>query len=233
MSVRVLVIFAVPATVVTVVFVVLGVVFWWPLLVLAIPAAALTVWWLFRRADSVVLRKLACRPLGEIEGERLRVILERLCLTTGIDEPELRAVDDEALNLAVVSGRTHTLVVTAGLLQSFEPLQLEGAAAHGLSKIASGFGRFETLIASAPWAVPGFIRRIAHRWSGGDEGVIRFDIDGVGLTRYPPGLRSALERIEAARSDVPGGSELGTAWLVPPVAERISLDHRIEVLGEL
>jgi len=229
---RISVIFAVPALATLVVVGLLGFL-WWPLFGVAIVAAVLVVVWFWWRAEDAVLRMLDARPLGQVEQARIANVLERLCLTTGIDEPELRAIDTDAMNLALISGRDHALVATTGLLAALGPMEMEGVVAHALSKIESGASEYETLIASAPWAITSTQRRLAHGWAGGDDGVIRFDLGGVGLTRYPPGLRSALEQIGESPTDVPGGEPLGNAWLVPPVTERTPIEQRIRVLWEL
>lgn len=232
MAARILVIFAIPALVALVVVGALGFV-WWPFFVLAVIAAGVAVVWFWWRAEDAVLRLLDARPLGRVEQARIANVLERLCLSTGIDEPELRVIDTDAMNLALISGRDHALVATTGLLAVLGPMEMEGVVAHALSKIESGAAEYETLIASAPWAITPFQRRLAHGWAGGDDGVIRFDIGAVGLTRYPPGLRSALEQIGESPTDVARGEPLGNAWLVPPVAVRTPIEQRIRVLWEL
>ena len=232
MAARILVIFAVPAVLAFVVLGALGFL-WWPFFVVAVFAAAGVVVWFWWRAEHAVLRMLDARPLGQLEQARIANVLERLCLTSGIDEPELRAVDSDAMNLALVSGRDHALVATTGLLAALGPMEMEGVVAHALSKIESGASEYETLIASAPWAITAWQRRLAHGWAGGDDGVVRFDLGGVGLTRYPPGLRMALECIGDSPTAVPGGEPLGNAWLVPPVTAPTPIDQRIQVLWEL
>ena len=233
MSVRVLFIFALPALAAFAVVVVLGALIWWPLAILAVPAAFATVWWFQRSADQAVLRRLHTRPVAEREGERITRIVERLSLSSGVTQPDIRVIEDSAVNLATVSGRTNTLVATTGLLTTLNSLEMEGAVAHALSKIESGFGVYDTLVASVPWAVPEAIRKVVRSWDNAGDGVVQFDLRGVSLTRYPPGLRSALQRIEDTRTDVSGGENLGASWLVPPLADRIPVEHRVEVLGEL
>ncbi len=232
MAARIFVIFAGPALIAMAVFVVLGFL-WWPFFALAPIVAGGVVVWFWWRAEDAVLDQLDARPLGQVEQARIANVVERLSLTTGIVEPELQAVDTKAINLAVVSGRAHALVATTGLLESFGPMEMEGVVAHAMSKIETGASEYETLIASAPWAVTPMQRRWAHGWAGGDDGVIRFDLGGVGLTRYPPGLRSALETIGDSPTEVAGGKALGNAWLVPPMPERTPIEQRIRVLWEL
>jgi heat shock protein HtpX len=229
----VLFIFAIPAVVVLLVVAIVGAIIWWPLAILSIPAAAATVWFLWQRAHGAVLSSLNVRPPAEREGARILNVVESLCLSTGIDQPEVMVIDSQALNVATLSGRENTLVATSGLLATMNAMEMEGVVAHSLSKIATGASEYETLIASAPWAVSAPQKATAREWGVNENGAVQFDLSGVELTRYPPGLRSALERIAAAETEIPGGEALGSAWLVPPAAIRVPVEHRIEVLGEL
>lgn len=233
MSTRILAIFAVPAVAIFILFVVLGLLTWWPIALLSIPAAAGVAAWFWWRSDDAVLRTLGSRPLGATEGQRVLNIVENLCLSSGISQPEIQVIDTPACNLATVSCRQHTLVVTTGLLETLDVMEMEGVVAHGLAKIASGAVVYEGLAASAEPLITGPQRDLARRWGSGDAGVMAFDISGVGLTRYPPGLRAALERIEGKPTEIDGAAALGSAWLVPPTAQRVPLEHRIEVLWEL
>jgi hypothetical protein len=230
---RIFAIFAIPALALLVLFVLLGVIIWWPFYLLAIPAAAITTYYFWYRSDEAVLRALDARNLGQTEGQRILNTVENLCLSSGIDQPNVMIVDTAACNLATVSGRNDTLVATTGLLSELDVMEMEGVIAHALTKVSTGAVRFETLAASASPFITSAQRNLARRWGTGDAGVVAFDISGVGLTRYPPGLRSALERIDGRSTDIPGADALGAALLVPPDGQRIPLGHRIEVLWEL
>lgn len=233
MPTRIFAIFAVPAVAVLVLFIVLGAIIWWPIAILSIPAALGIVAWFWWRSDDAVLRSLGARPLGQMEGQRVLNCAENLCLSSGIAQPDIRVIDTPACNLATISARRHTLVVTTGLLDELDVMQMEGVIAHGLAKISDGAVMYESLAASASPFITGPQRQMARRWGSGDAGVLAFDLSGVGLTRYPPGLRSALEKIDTKPTDVEGAESLGSAWLVPPISQRVPLEQRIEVLWEL
>ena len=232
-AIRLLAIFAIPALAILVLFVLLGALVWWPFYLLAIPGAALAVWFFWRRSDEAMIRSLDARPLGELEGQRILNTVENLCLTSGIGQPQVFVIDTPACNLISVSGRNDALVATTGLMHELSVLEMEGVVAHGLTKLSTGAVRYETFAASANPFITGVQREMARRWGTGDAGVIAFDISGAGLTRYPPGLRSALERIDGRSTDIPGADSLGAALLIPPASQRVPLDHRIEVLWEL
>ena len=232
MILRVLAIFAIPALLVLSVFIALGFL-WWPFWIIALPAAGFVVWLLNQRAGAAVAKNLDARGLGALEGERISNTVENLCLQSGIDQPDLLIIDTPSCNLAAVScGRDSALITTTGMLETLGALELEGVIAHGLAKLANGASRYEVLAASTPM-VTSMQRDWAREWGDGEAGVVKYDLSGVGLTRYPPGLRSALELIDERPTEVAGAEALGTAWLVPPADQRIPLDHRIEVLWEL
>lgn len=239
MDARVLYIFALPAVLVFSIFVVLGLIFgaiglpWWIPIVLAIPAAFAAVWFMCQRADRAVLTSLSARGVGQTEGQRVLNTVESLCLTSGIAQPNVQVIDNQACNIATVSGREDTLVVTTGLLETLNLMEMEGAVAHGLTKLSTGAAKYGTLAASAKPLITKAQIDTAQRWGSGDAGVVSYDISGVGLTRYPPGLRSALEQIDGRSTDIPGATSLGDAWFVPPSTDKAQLGHRIEVLWEL
>ena len=230
---KVLYIFALPAVAVFVIVLVIGLLIWWPLALLSLPLAALAVWWMYRRSDEALLNSLNARGLGQTEGQRVTSTVENLSLASGIAQPEVMVIDTPACNVAVISGRQDTLVVTTGLLETLNLLEMEGVVAHALSKLSTGAMKYGTLAASAkPFITNGQIET-ARRWGIAEAGVVTYDISGVGLTRYPPGLRSALEQMVGVSTEISGAQALGDAWFVPPTADKADIGHRIEVLGEL
>jgi hypothetical protein len=81
----------------------------------------------------------------------------------------------------------------------------------------------------------------AGLWLEGFEREASADLAGVGVTRYPPALLSAFERIAAAssrelRAVQPGvAARTARCWLAPLVAGEpgSSINDRIDVLREL
>ena len=136
---------------------------------------------------------------------------------------------------ATLSGLEDTLVVTTGLLETLDVMEMEGVIAHALTKLAAGSATYGTLALSAKPLITKAQMKKAEQWDWGTDeaGVVSYDISGVGLTRYPPGLRSALERLDQRSTDVPGTDSLGDAWFVPQAAGKSQLGRRIEVLWEL
>ena len=114
-----------------------GYLLWWPLALLSIPLAALAVWALWKRAGQSLLSSLGARGLGQTEGQRVLNTVENLCLASGIPQPNVMAIDSDACNIGAVSGTEDTLVVTTGLLEAFDLMEMEGVVAHALSKISN------------------------------------------------------------------------------------------------
>jgi hypothetical protein len=213
---------------------------------------------LWRRAPTTLVRALGARPAEESRWPRPFGLLDGLCATMGLPVPALWVLDDPCANALVVgtTPTSTTLVVTTGLLVQLDPVQLEGVLAHELSHIKLGDVAVGTVSAVLwlPLARFGDAGAVVHRLRGKGRD-LRTDLYAVGVTRYPPGLRSALEQMTAAGGATSSGSVHGshlagtrvgrvTRWLWtvslgdPPVGDAIvgNLDVaqvRIEALDEL
>ena len=234
MNGRILYIFAIPAVAVALVIILIAVLTRLPLLaIFALPVAALTVWFMWQRSDDAVLKSIGARGLGQTEGQRVLNLVENLCLATGIDQPQVMVIDSPACNIAALGAREKTLVFTTGMLETLDLLEMEGVVAHALSKLSGDSMAYPTAALSARPAITNGQLKTAQQWGMDSSGPETFDIEGVALTKYPPGLRSALERMNGMATQVEGAEALGDAWFVPPLAEKSDLGRRIEVLWEL
>ena len=147
-------------------------------------------------------------------------------------------VDDAAPNAAAFGPdpRHATLVVTSGLLATLGRVELEAVLARELATIK----QHETAPATVAVAllrvldrvgpVAAWVRRIATATPA-----VTADASGVAITRYPPGLVAALEKLRADGASVRAGSA-ATAhlWVVPPDPTlHPPLEERIAALREL
>lgn len=230
-----------------VLFALVGIPFW--LGILVGPAVATGVVWLLVR-DSVprILPAIGARPIGDDEFPRFDNIVEGLALSAGLSEPDLYIVEDSSLNGAALEwAGERALVVTTGLLDSCDRMELEGVVAGLLVRLKQGDAERATLGASligrpildtglasvaAPLARVAFGRLFdADREIAGDQGA-------VSVTRYPPGLSSALARIEGGplepRLTSPGLQHL---WFAPPhpdaAVPHSPINWRLDVLSEI
>lgn len=224
---------------------------WWIGVLLGLLIAAAVVFHRAQNADHAVVSKLG-GGLLQADGEaRLTNLVQGLSLAGGVAEPDLMVLSDRAMNAMAVqrSGRNQ-IVVTQGLLQSLEVVELEGVVAELLTRLKNGDAEAATVgaalfgqtILDGPLAP--VLRPVATSALGRllqDDRDLEADRQAVSLTRYPPGLHAAFVKIGAG--DVtPASHTVGTAhlWLIEPdgaamVADsgRASLDLRRDVLAEL
>jgi heat shock protein HtpX len=173
--------------------------------------------------------RAALRDAGAQEADpgrwpRYHNLVGGLAQAAGLPMPRLYVADSDAANAFSV-GRDperSALVVTRGLLTTLNRVELEGVLAHELNHIWSWGARLAT-IGVALGRVPGLLRLVAppRREFEADEG-------GARLTRYPPGLVSALKKLADA-APPPALAGLHHLWIMapedsthPPVAERIA-----------
>jgi heat shock protein HtpX len=171
--------------------------------------------------ERTALAAVAAEPADPDRWPRYANLVDGLCQSAGLPVPARYVAAGDAANAFAVGRRPDaaSLVVTSGLLTALNRVELEGVLAHELAHIQTGGARLATLgVALAP------LRRLAapaRRELEADEG-------GVRLTRYPPGLASALTKLEAS-GPPPGGSSVRHLWTVapgdatrPPVADRVA-----------
>jgi len=189
--------------------------------------------------------------LSAVEAARLVDVAEGLFAVFGLPSAEMRVLDDPAPN-AISVGRSPDLgvvFVTSGLLSLLDRIELEAVLAHELAHIKRGdtVSGAIAVLAFDPLRryIPTFAR-IADRVAG-DAREPFADLAAVAVTRYPPGLISALEKIAAAptrrptcvpRSVSESTSRLWLAPFDPPSDEperigALDLIERVGVLREL
>jgi len=178
--------------------------------------------------ERAALRDAGAQPADPARLPRYHNLVEGLSQAAGLPMPRLYVVDSDAAN-AFSIGRDPergALVVTTGLLTGLNRVELEGVLAHELNHIWSWGARLATL-GVALGRVPGVLRLVAPPRR-------EFDADEAGarLTRYPPGLVSALKKLAAG--DPPSiRPRLGHLWIVapdpthPPVPARIAAPQEL------
>lgn len=183
-------------------------------------------------------------PSGEAEAV-LENVLEGLCVNHGIPTPELRVIHSDSINsLAAARTPAHAaIVVTSGAVEQLERIELEGLVAHHLCRIRRGDAAFETLagvLLAWPLTTAGWLRRrVMDRVLPAGRGLAA-DFEAVSLTRYPPGLLSALMTLSAQTAQVPSPTVAALHmwidepdWGIADVIRHPRLDTRIAALTEL
>jgi heat shock protein HtpX len=192
-------------------------------------------------SDKIVLAMSKARPVTKEEFPYLYNVVEGLTIAAGLPQPRCYVIDDTAPN-AFATGRNpknSVIVVTTGLLDKLNRVELEGVIAHEMSHIKN----YDVLLQTLTVVMVGVVAllsdwmRRTFWWGGGrrrgsdrEKGsggaavilalalvmailspliaqLIRFaisrkreflaDASGAMLTRYPPGLASALRKISA------------------------------------
>jgi heat shock protein HtpX len=189
--------------------------------------------------------------LRAADAARLVDVADGLFAVFGLPGAEIRVIDDQAPNAISVGSPPHRGIVfiTSELVLALDRIELEAVLAHELAHIKRG----DTV--SGAIAVQAFdpigrhvpvFARIADKVAGKTREPLA-DLAAVGVTRYPPGLISALEKIGAYESrrplSLPRSVTESTSrlWLAPfeglkDEPERLGtldLDERVAVLREL
>lgn len=212
--------------------------------VLAIVIAVVMTFGSYYASDKLVLAVSKAKPVSKQDYPHLYNVVEGLALAAGLPKPRCYIIDDSAPN-AFASGRNPKnaiVVVTTGLLDKLNRVELEGVIAHEMAHIKNYDILVQTLAVVmvgviallSDWILRSFFwgrrgrSRSSSRDRGGDIGAIigivgvvlaifspfiaqllRFsvsrkreflaDANGALLTRYPPGLASALKKLDADR----------------------------------
>ena len=160
------------------------------ILVLANRAITMTKW----RRDSLLL---ADRILGEFEPvadtalrQRIGTITERLSATFGLADVSCFIVKDPSVNATFLPlgdpGRW-ALIVTSGLLDEIELIDLEGVVAHGMARVRLRLTDRRS-VAAVSTLNPDKARVLAGR-----DQAYRADEIAAAAIRYPLGIPRALE----------------------------------------
>ena len=195
------------------------------------------------RAEGMALRLAGAEPADEATWPRLHNVTDGLSAGSGVPKPALYVVRDPAPNVlaAGLGPRRSSVVVTTGLLERLTRVELEAALAHALSHVKSYDVRVGTL-AVPLLGVPGRAGPLAPLARRALDAVldpwrlVHADLDGVSITRYPPGMVGALEKVGAESAQVgSGASPVAHLWLVPPAgaSRHEPLDDRLAILREL
>lgn len=204
-------------------------------IIVAGAAAAGVVAFLVSRADAYALSRCGAVPADPVAHARFHNVVEGLCVAAGLPKPALLVVDGEAAPNALALGRDPrraSIVVTSGLLEKLTRIELEGVVAHELTHVKSA----DTLVSTVAVGTVGrFAPGLVTKAIGGSRETLA-DVTGVSLTRYPPGLISALEKLrdDPAVLHSPDRA-IAHLWIEPPVAEPSCppLEERIQALREL
>lgn len=171
-----------------------------------------------------LIARPGCAPVGEDAQPRLHNLVEGLCVANGVAKPALIGVAGPGCNMASVtvgigSSSTTALVVSEPLLSTLSRIELEGVVAQQLSQLQDGSSSLATLVA-ALGSTPVLGSVLGSRLASASEPdrQVLADVAGVRMTRYPPGLASALETLAGGSTEI-AVADAATAdlWLADPL----------------
>lgn len=210
----------------------------WALIAFIVTALAIAAV-AFYSAESVALRLLKARPLAANGSAMLRNQLEELCARTGVIEPDLYTVGEGPPAIASVGRNGSALVVTDGLSDDLTVVELEAAVARELGRARSGSTTVDTLAVTfltLPLGPFGNLAKKALRFFRGGDHDARLDLDGIAITRYPPGMTAALSKMpQRPSSDSAAVAHLWAVGSDQPLGESgtYGIEERLDLLREL
>ncbi len=223
---------------------------WWLTLLLAVVVGLAAGGFVIYRALAAAVERSLTTFEGATESDHGRLVnlVDGLSLSVGLSDVELFTVQDHALNAAALAdGQRSVVVVTTGLLEAVDLMELEGVIAELLVRIKTGDADVATAAASlaqpfieGPLAGPlGFVgERLLTSALDPDRDQLA-DQAAVAVTRYPPALGRALDRIAKADPRARTANRRNDhLWLVPPLGDDavlvpVPLEWRVDMLLEL
>ncbi len=238
----------------------------------AIVLAIAMAWGSYFYSDRVALAASRARPAEGPEYQRYHNLVEGLCIAAGLPKPRLYVVDDPAPN-AFATGRNPkhaALAVTTGLLEKgaialLSDLGLRfmwfGGSDRRDRADSGNLGIILVILAFALLILAPFIA-LLMQFAVSRRRELLADASGVQLTRYPPGLIAALEKLKDDKAVVhhatrataqmwiespldrgQGGDDAGDgedgagkrkgSWLNRAFDTHPPLDERIRILKEM
>jgi len=128
----------------------------WVALIGSSIAAFISYW----KSDQIVLGINKAKPIIKSDNPELYRLVENLCITAGLPLPKIYIMEESQPN-AFATGRDpqhSVIVVTRGLLEKLERVELEGVISHELAHI----GNRDILLATIAIVLAGTIIRITN-----------------------------------------------------------------------
>jgi heat shock protein HtpX len=113
----------------------------------------------FFYGDKVALKSTGAEKIEKQDNPYVYRMVENLCITAGLPEPDVYIIDSQALN-AFATGRNPenaSIALTTGLIEKLEDEELEGVIAHELSHVKN----YDTLVMTLVVVLVGTIALIA------------------------------------------------------------------------
>ena len=197
----------------------------------ALAMLALLLLWATRLCDGMT----GAVPADRHEHAALFSLAEALCLTHGLAVPKLMVMED-ASPTVLAYGLHGRICVSQGFFTQLSVVEQEAVVAHALCRIKRGHARSDTLAAVvfgfvlAPLGMRGLAGRCAATLRG-RHALLASDLAAVRLTRYPPGLMSALQRMQD--SPIPNLAPCVDHLQALPRKQSACFEGRVGLLAEI
>ena len=197
----------------------------------------------YRRMEFKIIAKVNAEPIGKGSYPKFENLVEGLCVAHGFRNPNLFVITDSAPNMMMVGKNSSqgNLIVTTGLLERVNRVELEGLITHGLSRVRNRLAFLDcttaVLIAKPLVLLPGFTNwattKLFASWA-----VAETDLQAVRLTRYPTALANALSSLNIdGREPRVNPRFCRHLWINPPanalIKSGFSTSDRVAALSEL
>jgi len=170
-------------------------------------------------------------PADPVSHARLHNVAEGLCAAHGLTKPDLYLLSSESYNACTIAvgerdAKRVALVLTTALHDKLSRIELEGVLSQQLSHVRDGDTALSTFVATVA-SLPAIGPVVASRAGACLDPDLEqhADLVGTAVTRYPPGLVSALAHIDANPTAVEGVAPLTAhLWLADPLSVPASGD---------
>jgi hypothetical protein len=158
-----------------------------------------------------LLARTGARPMGAGEAPRFINLVQGTAASQGASVPTAMMFDRPDPNAFVWGGRRPVIALSRGAVDGFTRTEIEAVVSHCFVRLTSGAGRV------LPMAV--LIGRLARR--SGPLVTSTEDVVAVAATRYPPALKSAIEKCSPAEGALAPAFFVSDGWSHMPAADRM------------
>ena len=194
---------------------------------------------------SIIRKSTGARPLERRENKRVYNLVENLCMSIGMQMPQINIIEDDSLN-AFASGindKTYTVTLSRGIIEKLDDEELEGVIAHELTHIRNRDVRL--LIVSIVFVgIFSFLMQMAvNTMRYASLGRSRNDKGGGGIIIvvailalaaigyfFSTIFRFAISRKREYMADAGAAQMTRRPWALASALKKISEDSRIEAV---